>query len=65
VLHLRLGFSANNASANDASVDKGKGKVEADDNMDDEEEEDDDDEEDGSDEDEEVDEDEEEVCFSS
>lgn len=65
MLHLRLGFSANNASANDASVDKGKGKVEADDNMDDEEEEDDDDEEDGSDEDEEVDEDEEEVCFSS
>ena len=66
MLHLRLGFSANNASANDASVDKGKGKVEADDNMDDEEEEDDDEEEeDGSDEDEEVDEDEEEVCFSS
>jgi Ran GTPase-activating protein (RanGAP) involved in mRNA processing and transport len=64
-LHLTLGSSANNASANDAFVDKGKGKgkvVEADDKMEEEEEEEED--EDVS-EDEEEEEEDEEVRFFS
>jgi hypothetical protein len=63
-LHLTLGSSANNASANDASVDKGKGKgkvVEADDNMEEEEEEEEEEEDVSGDEEEE--EEDEEVCF--